>query len=646
MDSIRSMTMGSEAPVSGANQAVKGEVLVTWVPTHLSGAELTVIAGDWVSILHSEPISLRDNPLAMRSEDGSDLNAVIILQSMHWTKARSRSGKVGVVPSNIVSFEGNPVRDCWTKVRIKHSYSAKTQRQLTVDAHEKVQIYGEVDHHGMILAKRKTGRAGTIPYSFIQIPAAIPSHSRVNTFPLGPFLFDAPNQVAPPPSDSYPKGRSLSATSESDEYLHHHRSSWDCGRAQIVDGVVQRASTKQLNFVIDGRGAIGGDGAASPPLQAHSTKDRLTSRLKMLSTTISTAIENVSVKAYSHGAAKTLPVADPNPIYPTASAPTPKGQENARRFSSKKIQPVPPYPALVPTVTDSATMTESETVINHLAVHRGSALTEGAIEYGDSGRTASRGGRGASTGSVATDDVTAGGAAFDRERHQTVSIATSSRTLPRGTSSTLDLDEKVVIPRSQQTLPFHWPFSSYPISKRSTRGKAVETVVLSLIAVIYLLPVMVEEPRPASAPQNYSLWFINLFLAFIPFVVLYALRMVELWTLKVSKADNPNTRMWCSWLFYVVLGVYFLGLASITVEVLIQSDWIHQHSPLLYLATMIEMLTFIASVCLLAAAILFILCWTFCCRITSNIWETRVDFYCCAKGEALVTKRYPKAQPT
>ena len=109
-----------------------------------------MIAGESVVVVHSEPISLRDNPLALRHE------AVIILQSVHWTRARSRNGKVGVVPSNILSFEGNPIKKCWTKVHIQHSYMAKTRDQLTVDSHEKVQIYGEVDHDGMILAKCKT----------------------------------------------------------------------------------------------------------------------------------------------------------------------------------------------------------------------------------------------------------------------------------------------------------------------------------------------------------------------------------------------------------------------------------------------------------------------------------------------------------
>ena len=163
-DTVRSMTMDSEQ--SEHNQATKATVLVTWVPKHVSGSELTVIAMETVNVMHSDPISLYDNPLAFGHDHisgGSELhgvnsvNAVIILQSMHWTRVhQTRNGKIGVVPSNILSFEGNPIRQCWIKVRVQHSYLAKSKEQLTVETYEKIQIYGEVDAHGMILAKRKT----------------------------------------------------------------------------------------------------------------------------------------------------------------------------------------------------------------------------------------------------------------------------------------------------------------------------------------------------------------------------------------------------------------------------------------------------------------------------------------------------------
>merc|ERR1719295_1141627 len=245
---------------------LKAVVVVTWVPKHVSGSELTVIAMESVSVLHFEPISLYDNPLSHLGQDqGSDLNAMIILQSMHWTRIhQTRNGKVGVVPSNILCFEGNPIRQCWIKVRVQHSYLAKSKEQLTVETNERIQIYGEVDSLGMILAKRKTGQQGRIPYAFIEIPAAVPSHSRVHTFPMIQMY-----QI--PPTGSYPHGpSSLSALSDSEEYANQ----WDASNTQndpphsrhssLDHGRSHPSSGKQLKFVIDGQGVMGPEGSVSP----------------------------------------------------------------------------------------------------------------------------------------------------------------------------------------------------------------------------------------------------------------------------------------------------------------------------------------------------------------------------------------------
>jgi len=72
----------------------------------------------------------------------------------------------------------------------------------------------------------------------------------------------------------------------------------------------------------------------------------------------------------------------------------------------------------------------------------------------------------------------------------------------------------------QQHLPIHWPFSSYPISKRSKKGKIMETVVIVTLLIIYALPILIEEPLPKGAPKNYNLWFINLFGAFLPWLII------------------------------------------------------------------------------------------------------------------------------
>ena len=203
------------------------------------------------------------------------------------------------------------------------------------------------------------------------------------------------------------------------------------------------------------------------------------------------------------------------------------------------------------------------------------------------------------------------------------------------------------ITRSQQTLPFHWPFSSYPIRKRTKRGKIIETVVLSILTLIYVLPILIEDPRPDNAPDNYYIWWINLWLVCVPWIAIFTLRVLELWHKTLfEKEENQNNKLYAMLLFYIGLIVYFFGLFAIVIEVNIHSEFISDTSPLLLLATVVEIFVFIGCVTIIIMLLLFVVVWTFCCRISRNRWETRIEFYCCTRGsgEARLTKRFPRAQ--
>lgn len=367
---------------------------------------------------------------------------------------------------------------------------------------------------------------------------------------------------------SYPKGSypnapcSLSAPSESDEHqtwtehVHHSRhSSMDRGRSHNLNAVSNAPSSgKQLNFVIDGQGILGSDEPNSP---VHWTKkDRITSKMKVLSTTISTAIDQMTSKAYSHGVSKTVPdlsslsqsttTTNTLPLYGHPDhrevlRNSPRSRDRTDFIERNAInQTKRGQLTLVPTTTESRSteFTESDLMTrqNYGDQHNKCALKKqrkesvatdsetvamtpvvtgtGTSGIGMERSERDRGHTASSTAGHGVDgnygnyqeDMFGGGAGY--ERHQTVSVATSSRThemsiITRGTASTMDLDE-MVLPRSQQTLPFHWPFSSYPVSKRTKRGKVIETVVMTLIVIIYFLPVIAEKPRPAGAPSNYN----------------------------------------------------------------------------------------------------------------------------------------------
>ncbi len=88
---------------------------------------------------------------------------------MHWTQIEQRSGKIGVIPSNILAYDNNPINNVWIKVRIKHSYMATASNQLSITSNEKLQIYGCLNEDGMIKARQKE-----LTYTYI--PTYIKSH--------------------------------------------------------------------------------------------------------------------------------------------------------------------------------------------------------------------------------------------------------------------------------------------------------------------------------------------------------------------------------------------------------------------------------------------------------------------------------------
>jgi len=127
------------------------------------------------------------------------------------------------------------------------------------------------------------------------------------------------------------------------------------------------------------------------------------------------------------------------------------------------------------------------------------------------------------------------------------------------------------------------------------------------------------------------------------------LRIIELWTPYFSKQSHPNNRLYAILVFYIVIVVYFLGLFAIVIEALIQSQWVRQNSVLLFFATLVQIIVFAFCVLAIGLAVLFTFCWTYCCRISRNRWETRIEFLCCIcctrNGERVIpTKRYPRLQ--
>jgi len=181
--------------------------------------------------------------------------------------------------------------------------------------------------------------------------------------------------------------------------------------------------------------------------------------------------------------------------------------------------------------------------------------------------------------------------------------------------------DRMEITRSQQTLPFHWPFSSYPLRKRTRKGKIIETIVLSILTMIYVLPILIEDPRPDDAPDAYYIWWINFLLVFLPWAGIFILRMLEIWhkTLFAKDEENQNNKaLYAMLLFYILILVYFLGLAAIVIESSIHAQWIRDNEPWLFLATIVEIFVFIGCVIIIVLLLLFVVIWTFCCSMMGN----------------------------
>lgn len=500
------------------NIAIKATVICTWVPTSTAASEVTVIGGDLVTVLDSEPIALSNNPL-----HGDDIAhimpTVIVLKCMHWTRVRLRNHKMGVVPSNVLSFASNPIRDVWIRVKAVHAYSAKNGRELSLCANDKLQIHGCVNDNGMVRAKTKKNAEGLVPYNFIEIASASTnSNSNDSETKFG-------HQTQPShgiPTASYFRSRAVSSPSGSNDFVFARRPSDSASNQNNANANAHETQTThshglgQLNFVIDDADEIGerqkqfemAENANGHSLGVHhglsvnsnansmsQKKAKLTSRMKQISSNISTTIDKIQYASYSHGAAKTLA------LEPTSN-PFEFGNGNDTTPQSKS----------------------SQTQIAGDALHSNELA-----------------------------DIDPPNATLGMSSQPSESGLSSSMAIHVTKDEAVNVNSNVnveVVPRAKQTLPLHWPFSSYPISRRSRRSKCIETGVLSLILLIYALPVVVEDPLPDNAPAKYNIWWINFFLAFVPSAVILVLRVLELWTHRVDGEANPNNRVYATWLFY------------------------------------------------------------------------------------------------
>ena len=802
------------------NKIIRANILCTWVPKQRSGSELTVIAGDIVTIIHCEPIQLMDNPLAKNTNN--QIDKVIILKSVHWTTIRQRSGKVGIVPSNILKYDENPINNVWTKVKIQHSYMAKGANELTISSGERLQILGCVSNEGMITAKRKDGTQGLIPYNFVEIPV---KNTNINTTMMintNNIITTYSNPSSFNQQSSYLRSSVSSAATNDFDFNDNDgirpsrsRSTSHRSSQTPVDGnnnnrkhiKHQHTGSRQLNFVIDDT-MTPIDGIATPISRSInsndivlstsngykiSKKNKLTSRIQAIGASISTAIDKIQMGAYSHhDASKTLDALEPIPISSNMTTPSAhtksyhsddgggvggvggdKMNDNAinetvnglstsvkvtsatlipqtsagfsysaplqwrkvfilkdfngteeeiervyklfildktmrgRHESILNYEDVPEelgdndyfdediFNAAAPTKTkktikDVVSITTKDSIeicgdpspegwilarFCNDKEHKGFVPISYIQSLDDNNNNNNGSTKQSGIGALlqqhqlshATQES---GSMLENDyvgTNKTVNIRTSqSSTVPvtnemahheidlESPSSTGGVNNHHIITtndmdhdirsHSKTPLPFHWPFSTYWFKKRKKKSKIIESIILLILLIIYTLPIFLENPSPKNAPNNYYIWYINLVFAALPWAVLVTLRMMEFWSNLFNKDINPNNRLYAILLFYIVLLVYFLGLFAISIEVLIQWDWIRDNSPILLLATIVEIIVFFSCVIIICVMIVFLLIWTFCCRISRNRWETRIEFYCCTRGEPRKVKRYPRVQ--
>eukprot|EP01083_Nonionella_stella_P047112 126137_1 len=697
-------SIGSEPAVDNVTKAM---ILYTFVPKH-KGTELTVLAGEFVTVLESEAITFMDNPLALMNNPSGDTkyDKIIVLNNMHWTRIQSRNG-TGLVPSNILSYDENPIHNVWTKVTVEHLYNAKAPSQLSISANERLQIYGVVTDDGMILAKRNdTSAQGLIPYNFVEIPSAQTTDTAKDILRHGSVSStdyceeDDPdnkrNRSSLSSHDSLGNGAPTS-TSDRHTIASEKRGSVMFGIDDIAIKSVQKDGTADTND--------------------ESTKHKLKRRIKKFSYSISTTIDKIhpfDIKPRGDS----LDIIRPHTSNKFAA---PIGVEsdqvieerNAYDFNAplnwKRVYVLKDFDG---TQTEIElvyqlyveTVGRKESILSYITDTESDAMTGDDHDPNDAAVPSRAKKTEHDVLKVTTHDMIeiAGdpspeGWVFarlvdDKERKGFVPISyvcmvdahsksntantsdlhmqiqqhhvntlvqhnedqDATQTETHTDTAALDQEELNSVSPTEMnqtdyigelsptstSLPLHWPFSSYPVHRRSQRSKVIESMVMSVLLFIFVLPILVEQPGSSII----YVWWVNLVLVCLPWITIFVLRMTELWwTNTVAKKHNPNNRVYARLLFYVVLLVYFIGLFVVIIATFIEREWIKDHSPVLWFATVVEIIVFMCCAVLIVSSILFILIWKFCCRISSNRWETRIEFYCCTKGgDPVATKRYPR----
>ncbi|ETO06056.1 hypothetical protein RFI_31337 [Reticulomyxa filosa] len=186
------------------NVPIKAKVICTYVPKS-PVYELTVIAGEVVDIIDNMTFStyqlksvLDDSIQGVIAgskkkiymymyiiENESELiehalyeNEQVMIDDshprFHWTLIQSRNGKVGLIPSFVLSYTQNPIHDVWNQIYVNFTYSAKTEQEIDVAAGEKISICGIANMQGLIQAKNRYQELGNVPLSFLEIPVVKP----------------------------------------------------------------------------------------------------------------------------------------------------------------------------------------------------------------------------------------------------------------------------------------------------------------------------------------------------------------------------------------------------------------------------------------------------------------------------------------
>ena len=196
-----------------------------------------------------------------------------------------------------------------------------------------------------------------------------------------------------------------------------------------------------------------------------------------------------------------------------------------------------------------------------------------------------------------------------------------------------------VILSSRNQSNIDWPFGQHSNKfKRTFQSKGIESVILSIILLIYIFPLFFDDPQPNKHPNGYQLWFAHLFGLFIPYFILFLIRLIELWNIKFfDRRYNENNFYLGRFFFYLIFFLYCIGLLAVTIEFDDTIEYVRNNSIFLFVSCLISSIIFGILIVFAIGYILLMCIAIFCCQITRNRWEMRVVWkvccLCCKLGE-------------